>query len=58
MDASSFVAYFHHTELAIRGIGIRGGKSTDYQTFDDDGLETTHFRGNSASAGTGPVSSF
>src|SRR5271163_2154940 len=47
-----------HTELAVRWRGIGRGKSIDYQTFDDNGLETTHFRGKSASAGTSPVPSF
>jgi hypothetical protein len=62
IDASSFVAYLTtaapHTKLAVRGRGIGRGKSTDYQTFDDNGLERRHFRGKSASAGTGPVPSF
>jgi hypothetical protein len=49
IDTSSFVAYclfdhrVHYTELAVHGRGIGRGKSTDYQTFDDNGLKTKHF---------------
>jgi hypothetical protein len=48
----------HHTELAICRRGIRRGKGTDYQTFDENSHETTQFRGKSASNGTGPAPSF
>jgi hypothetical protein len=58
IHASLFAAYLTTASTIRSRRGIRRGKGTDYQTFDENGLETTQFRGKSASNGTGPAPSF